>query len=106
VKPAVLRPQAEIDLLDVTGWYGERGGEALAERFFDGARATVRTIERTPALGSLRLGLLAGIEGLRSWPVDPFPVRWVYFERPDFVDIVRLLGEREDITAILGAGID
>jgi toxin ParE1/3/4 len=38
--------------------------------------------------------------------VKDFPVRWFYFERLEFVDVVRLLGERPDIAAILGAGLD
>jgi toxin ParE1/3/4 len=37
--------------------------------------------------------------------VAHFPIRWLYFERPDFVDVVRLLGERQDIAAILAADL-
>jgi len=33
--------------------------------------------------------------------VTGFPLRWFYFEREDHRDIVRLLGERQDIVAIL-----
>ncbi|MCZ7562315.1 MAG: hypothetical protein M5U30_21710 [Burkholderiaceae bacterium] len=31
-----------------------------------------------------------------------FPLSWCYFERGDHLDVVRLLGERQDIIAILG----
>ena len=106
MKPVVLRPQAEIDLIDMAQWYQERGGIALAERFFDSAREATDIMGRTPAIGSLRLGQLSGFDGLRSWPLKRFPVRWLYFERPDFVDAVRLLGERQDIAAILATGLD
>ena len=106
MKPAVLRPQAEIDLLDVTQWYVERGGTALAAQFFDSARAAINELERMPGMGSPRFGQLAGIDGLRSWPIARFPVRWCYFEQPDYIDMVRVLGERQDIVAILGAGLD
>ena len=106
MKPGVLRPQAEIDLIDITQWYAEQGGLPLAERFFQSAREAIKTIERTPGIGSPRLGQLAGVDGLRSWPLNDFPVRWFYFDRPDFVDVVRLLGERQDIAAILDPGLD
>ena len=44
---------------------------------------------------------MTGIEGLRSWPLRRFPVRWFYIERADFIDVIRLLGERQDLEAIL-----
>ena len=39
--------------------------------------------------------------GLRSWRVSGFPLIWFYFEREDSLDVVRLLGERQDILSIL-----
>lgn len=39
----------------------------------------------------------------REWQVAKFPLLWFYFERGDHLDVVRLLGERQDIAAILGA---
>ena len=106
MKAGHLRPQAEVDLVTITQWYAQQGGLPLAERFFDAARDAIGAMERTPGIGSLRLGQMAGFEGLRSWPVRDFPVRWFYFDRPGFIDVVRLLGERQDIAAILGAGLD
>jgi plasmid stabilization system protein ParE len=32
MKRVVLRPRAEIDVIEVTQWYAEQGGQALAER--------------------------------------------------------------------------
>ena len=34
--------------------------------------------------------------------VSKFPLLWIYFVRDDPLDVVRLLGERQDIGAILG----
>ena len=59
-------------------------------------------VELEPGLGSPRLGKLLGIPGLRTWRVGKFPLVWCYFERADHLDVVRLLGERQDIIAILG----
>ncbi len=72
------------------GWRG-RGGTLTA---------------RLPAAhrhARLRLfGKLLGIPGLRAWRVGRFPLPWCHFERGDHLDVVRLLGERQDIPAILG----
>ena len=45
---------------------------------------------------------MLGIPGLRTWRVGQFPLVWCYFEREDHLDVVRLLGDRQDIIAILG----
>ena len=101
MKPATLRPLAEQDLVDAARHYSQAGGVKLGERFFDAALAALLPIERMPGLGSPRLGELCEIPGLRSWRVKRFPVQWFYFETPDRLDMVRLLGDREDIVAIL-----
>ena len=74
---------------------------ALGARVFEAAAAALGPIQARPGQGSPRLGALAGIPGLRSWRVEGFPLRWFYFEAGEFVDVVRLLGERQDIAAIL-----
>ena len=101
MKSAWLRPRAEEDLVEATQYYVSEGGTALGGRMFDSAVAALALIEHTPAIGSLRLGELCEIPGLRSWGVTGFPLRWFYFEREDHLDVVRLLGERQDIVAIL-----
>lgn len=106
MKPGRLRPAAEVDLLTMARWYGERGGPLLAEKFFDEARAALATVEAMPTIGSPRLGLLCDLPGLRSWALEHFPARWFYFERDDHLEVVRLLGERENVAAILFAGLD
>ena len=101
MKPARLRPQAERDLVETAQHYVREGGAALGERMFDAALAALKPIQRMPGMGSPRLGDLCDIPGLRSWGVAGFPLQWFYFERDDHLDIVRLLGERQDIVAIL-----
>jgi len=101
LKPAHLRPQAEADLIEATRHYAKEGSVALAERMFDAAIAALEPIQRMPAMGSPRLGQLCEIPGLRSWRVTGFPMQWLYFEADDHLDVVRLLGDRQDIVAIL-----
>ena len=91
---------AEQDLIHLTQWYTEQGGSVLGERFFDTARAALAPLERMPGLGSPAIGERCGLPGLRQWGVSKFPVRWFYFEREDNLDMVRLLGERQDIAAV------
>jgi toxin ParE1/3/4 len=104
LKRAHLRPQAEADLLDATRHYATEGSVELAERMFDAAIAALEPNERMPGMGSPRLGQLCEIPGLLSWRITDFPMQWLYFEAEDHLDVVRLLGDRQDIIAILTAG--
>jgi toxin ParE1/3/4 len=104
LKPARLRPLAEEDLVDAAAYYAQKGGRLMGERMFDAALAALKPTQRMPAIGSLRLGQLCEIAGLRSWRVTGFPMQWLYFETEDYLDVVRLLGDRQDIAAILSAG--
>ena len=101
MKPAHLRPQAEADLVEAARHYAKEGSFELAERMFAAALAALEPIERMPAMGSPRLGQLCEIPGLRSWRVKGFPMQWLYFEAGDHLDVVRLVGDRQDIIAIL-----
>ncbi len=85
----------------VARYYAQEGGRRLGERVFEAALAALEPIERMPSMGSPRLGQLCEIPGLRSWRVDEFPIQWMYFEASDHLDVVRLLGDREDILALL-----
>jgi toxin ParE1/3/4 len=63
--------------------------------------AALDQIEVEPGIGSPVLGRALDIPGLRTWRVTRFPLLWLYFERDDQLDVVRLLGERQDIAAII-----
>ena len=101
MKPAHLRPQTEADLIEASRHYAKEGSLDLAERMFDAAIEALKPIERMPAMGSPRLGQLCEIPGLRSWRVTGFPMQWLYFEADDHFDVIRLLGDRQDIIVIL-----
>jgi toxin ParE1/3/4 len=101
LKRIALRPQAQDDLVEAAGHYRTAGNAALAVRMVDAALASLDVVARQPGIGSPRLGHLCGIPGLRSWRVRGFPMQWFYFERADLIDVVRLLGDRQDIIRIL-----
>ena len=56
-----------------------------------------------PGTGSPCVGEICDIPGLRRQQVDGFPCGWFYFVRTDHLDIVRLLADAHDLTAILEA---
>ena len=97
----ILRPQAEVDLVDRAHHYRREGGADLAERFFDSAMTALDATGRMPGAGSPRLGELCGIDGLRVRRILNFPCGWFYFVRSDRVDVVRLLADAQDIATVL-----
>lgn len=101
MKPVKLRPLAEEDLVPIAAYCAQEGGLALAERMFDAAMAALKPLHSMPARGSLRLGQLCQIPGLRSWRVTGFPLQWFYFETDQYLDVIRLLGDRQDIASLL-----
>jgi toxin ParE1/3/4 len=103
VTPAWLRPQAEADLIERTHYYAAEAGADVAGRFFDAAIAALHAVERMPGTGSPRIGELCDIAGLRMRRVEGFPCGWFYFVRANHLDVVRLLADAQDLTAILEA---
>ena len=101
MKRPILRPQAEVDLVDRARHYGREGGIDLAERFFGSAMTALDAIGRMPGAGSPRVGELCGIDGLRVRRVPNFPCGWFYFALGDRVDVVRLLADAQEIAAVL-----
>jgi len=102
LKPAVLRPQALRDQQGEVRYYRKEGGARVAVRVVKATNTALDQIELDPGIGSPTLGKRLGIPGLRTWQATKFPLLWCYFERGDHLDVVRLLGERQDIAAVLG----
>lgn len=100
MKPAELRPLAESDLVEQAAHYRGAGGRELAARFFDAAIAALRAVEGAPGVGSPRIGELIGFPELRRVGVSGFPCGWLYLERPDALDVVRLLADRQDVAVL------
>lgn len=101
MKPAVLRPQALRDQQDEVRYYRLQAGSRVAVKVAKATEAALDQMELEPGIGSPTLGKALGIPGLRTWRVSRFPLLWCYFERADHLDVVRLLGERQDMAGIL-----
>lgn len=102
MKPVHLRPLAADDFVRQTHHYQQAGGADLASRFFDAAVAALRAIEAMPGMGSPRIGEVIGIVGLRRVGVEGFPCGWLYLERPEVVDVIRMLADRQDLEFLIG----
>jgi toxin ParE1/3/4 len=103
LKPAFLRPQAARDQQGEARYYRNEAGTRLALSLVKATDAALNQIELDPGIGSPLIGSRLGIPGLRTWKVAKFPLLWFYFERADHLDMVRVLGERQDVGAILSA---
>lgn len=101
MKPAYLRPKAKDDRKNEVRYYRAKAGTTIAENLVSASQLALHQIEQEPGIGSPRLGQMAEIPGLRSWGIAGFPLIWFYFERDDQLDVVRMLGERQDMLAIL-----
>ena len=102
MKPAVLRLQALRDQQGEVRYYRKEGGTRVAVKLANATNAALDQIELDPGIGSPTLGKLLGIPELRTWRVAKFPLLWCYFERGDHLDVVRQMGERQNLAAILG----
>jgi len=103
LKPAVLRPRALRDQQSEARYYRKQAGTRVAVQFVRATNAALDQLELDPGIGSPAVGRLLAIAELRTWRVGKFPLLWFYFERADHLDVVRLLGERQNIAAILDA---
>lgn len=105
MKPALLRPQAQHDQRAEVRYYRESGGTRLAVKVAQATNRALDQIERHPGMGSPVLGQQLKIPGLRVWRVGTFPLFWCYIERDDHLDVIRLLGERQDVVTLLSADL-
>jgi toxin ParE1/3/4 len=102
LKPAELRPQALRDQQGEVRYDRKEGGSRVAEKVAKATTAALDPVELDLGIGSPTLGRRLGIPGLRTWRVAKFLLVWCCFERGDHLDVVRLLGERQNTAAILG----
>ena len=100
-KTIYRRAAADRDVEGIIDYYLAEADVSVAMAFIDELEQAYRHLAVHPGTGSPRLGHELGIEGLRSWPLRRFPHVVFYFERPDHVDIWRVLHGQRDIPAWL-----
>jgi toxin ParE1/3/4 len=98
-KTVVPREQANRDVDEAIAYYlGEHAVQA-ALGFIDALEQAYAHIGRHPGTGSPRYAHELNLPGLRAWPLTRYPYLVCYIERPDHVDVWRVLHQQRDIPA-------
>ena len=96
-KLVVPRELANLDVDEAIGHYlGESAAEA-AMGFIDALEQAYAHISHHPSTGSPRYAHELNLPGLRSWPLTHYPYLVFYIEKPDQIDIWRVLHGHRDI---------
>jgi toxin ParE1/3/4 len=95
-KSYVLRPKAREDRRAEVRYYRQEAGAAVAEKLVEAMAQALEELSRNPSIGSPTLGQLLGIEAPRTWRLRGFPLTFWYFERAQHIEVVRLVGQRQD----------
>jgi toxin ParE1/3/4 len=99
LKPVVPREQANQDVDDAVAYYLEEGAASVALDFIDALEQAYTHIGRHPGTGSPRYGHELDLAGLRSWTLSRYSYLVFYVERPDHIDVWRVLHGQRDIPA-------
>lgn len=96
-KPVVPREQANRDIDEVVAYYLSEASEAVAMGFINALEKAYGHIVRHPATGFTRCAHELNLPGLRAWPLKRYPYLVFYVERPDHIDVWRVLHGQRDI---------
>ena len=99
IKPVIPREQANPDVDDAIAHYLEEASSSVALGFIDALERGYTHIGRHPGTGSPRHGHELDLPGLRAWALSPYPYLVFYIERPDHIDVWRVLHGQRDIPA-------
>ena len=98
-KPVIPREQANRDVDDAMAYYLSEGAEAAALGLIDALEQAYGHISRHRATGSPRYAHELNLPGLRVRPLTRYPHLVFYVERPDHIDVWRVLHGQRDIPA-------
>lgn len=98
-KPVIPREQANRDVDDAVAYYLGEATEAVALGFIHALEQAYTHISRHPATGAPRYAHELNLPGLRIWPLTRYPYLVFYVERPNHIDVWRVLHGQRDIPA-------
>ncbi len=96
-KPVVPREQANRDIDDAFAYYISENAEQAALGFVEALERAYSHIARRPATGSPRYAHELNLPCLRFWALNFYPRLIFYFERPEYIDVWRVLHGQRDI---------
>ena len=95
-KPYGLRPQAREDRRAEVRYYRQQAGDSVAAKLVKAMAKALVDLELNPSIGSPTMGRVLRIDELRTWRLQGFPLTFWYFERADHIEVIRLVGQRQD----------
>ncbi len=98
-KAVVPREQANRDVEEAVGYYSREATVQVALGFVDALEHAYAHVGRNPATGTPRYAQELNLPGLRAWPLKRYPYIVFYVERPDCIDVWRVLHGQRDIPA-------
>ena len=98
-KPVIPRELANRDVDDAVAYYLNEAAESVALGFIDALEQAYAHIARHPGTGSPRYAHELNLPGLRTWSLTRYPYLVFYLERPDRIDVWRVLHSQRDIPA-------
>jgi toxin ParE1/3/4 len=97
----VITPKASLDIDEHFAYITQESPDT-ALQFFDSVRQTFAQLARMPKMGRMYQLENPRLQGLGRWAVKGFKKYLVfYFEREDYIEIVRVLYGAQDIERIL-----
>ncbi|MCB1959745.1 MAG: type II toxin-antitoxin system RelE/ParE family toxin [Rhodocyclaceae bacterium] len=97
LKSVVPRELARQDVDDAIAYYLEAVSSSAALGFIDALERAYTHVARHPGTGSPRYGHELDLPDLRSWTLSGYPYFVFYVERPDHIDVWRVLHGQRDI---------
>jgi toxin ParE1/3/4 len=101
VKPVIPREAARADVEEAVAYYVHEGVESAALGFIEHLAGAYASLSRHPSMGSTRYAHELDLPELRAWTLSRYPFVIFYVERPDHVDVWRVLHGKRDIPAWL-----
>jgi toxin ParE1/3/4 len=98
-KAVVPREQANRDVEEAVAYYLSEATVQVALGFVDALEQAYAHVGRHPATGSPRYAHELNLPGLCAWPLKRYPYIVFYVERPDCIDVWRVLHGQRDIPA-------
>lgn len=95
-----LAPVAKSDVLEITDYYADISFD-LAERFVSELETTLHGLCFQPGVGSRRYAHFLPDQLLRVWQLDRFPFLLFYRIDGVWIEVLRVLHERRDLSANL-----
>lgn len=99
VKPVLPREQANQDVGDAIADCLEEASRSVSFEFIDALERSYTHIARHPGAGPPRYGHELDLPGLGSWALSSYPYLVFYVERPDHIEVWRVLHGQRDIPA-------